>query len=160
MRIEWRACLRTSFFLEDHLLTTLEHEKDIAERMLGYKFEKALGFCTKEPGCGAYVPLYRFYNAIAKGRQRTKKRSSASKAKTFCLLSKLSSSFMYFVQNLDHLYTIDELEMTYYKSHPEHGFSLEYVECYVWSADTSERACPLYDLLANAADIGVKEWYD
>jgi hypothetical protein len=39
----------------------------MAERILGYKFEKALGFCTKEAGCGAYVPLYRFYNPIAKG---------------------------------------------------------------------------------------------
>jgi hypothetical protein len=29
--------------LEDHLLTTTEHEKEVAERILGYKFEKALG---------------------------------------------------------------------------------------------------------------------
>lgn len=49
------------------MLTTTEHEKEMAERILGYKFEKALGFCTKEAGCGAYIPLYRFYNPIAKG---------------------------------------------------------------------------------------------
>ncbi|KAI6229876.1 Metallopeptidase [Aphelenchoides fujianensis] len=114
-------------FLKDHLLTTLEHEKEMAERILGYKFEKALGFCTKEPGCGAYIPLYRFYNAIAKG---------------------------------NHLYTIDEQEMTYYKNHPEHAYSFENIECYVWQSDAHDRVCPLRDLIANAAEVTLKEWYD
>ncbi|KAI6228627.1 Metallopeptidase [Aphelenchoides fujianensis] len=113
-------------FLKDHLLTTLEHEKEMAERILGYKFEKALGFCTKEPGCGAYIPLYRFYNAIAK----------------------------------DHLYTIDEQEMTYYKNHPEHAYSFENIECYLWQSDAHDRVCPLRDLIANAAEVTLKEWYD
>ncbi|CAD5218066.1 unnamed protein product [Bursaphelenchus xylophilus] len=65
------TCLRPLYrlyneFLKDHLLTSREHEKEVAERILGYKYEKVLGFCTKEPGCGAYLPLYRFYNPIAK----------------------------------------------------------------------------------------------
>lgn len=55
--------------LEDHLLTSTEQEKNMAEYILGYKFERILGFCTKEPSCGAYLPLYRFYNVIAKGIQ-------------------------------------------------------------------------------------------
>lgn len=50
------------------MLTSSDSEKETAERFLGYKFERVLGFCTKEPGCGAYLPLYRFYNAIAKGK--------------------------------------------------------------------------------------------
>jgi hypothetical protein len=56
-----------SEFMKDHLLTSTEQEKNIAESILGYKFEKLLGYCTKEPGCGAYLPLYRFYNPINKG---------------------------------------------------------------------------------------------
>ncbi|CAD5212704.1 unnamed protein product [Bursaphelenchus okinawaensis] len=65
------TCLRPLYrlyndFLKDHLLTSREHEKEVAERILGYKYDKVLGFCTKEPGCGAYMPLYRFYNPIAK----------------------------------------------------------------------------------------------
>lgn len=51
------------------MLTSSDSEKETAERFLGYKFERVLGFCTKEPGCGAYLPLYRFYNAIAKGNR-------------------------------------------------------------------------------------------
>lgn len=54
-------------FIDDHLLTSTEYEKNMAENILGYRFERIVGFCTKEPGCGAYLPLYRFYNAIAKG---------------------------------------------------------------------------------------------
>ncbi|KAI1727842.1 hypothetical protein Ddc_05163 [Ditylenchus destructor] len=65
------SCLKPLYrlysdFMKDHLLTSTEHEKNVAEQLLGYKFERVLGFCTKEPGCGAYMPLYRFYNAIAK----------------------------------------------------------------------------------------------
>ncbi|KAI6197173.1 Metallopeptidase [Aphelenchoides besseyi] len=64
---EQQLKIKDGYLLQkDHLLTTMEHEKDMAERILGFKFDKALGFCTKEPGCGAYVPLYRFYNPIAK----------------------------------------------------------------------------------------------
>jgi len=33
--------------MKDHLLTSTEQEKDVAERILGYKFEKLLGYCTK-----------------------------------------------------------------------------------------------------------------
>jgi hypothetical protein len=62
---------------------------------------------------------------------------------------------------LDHLYTIDEQEYAYYKQHPEHAYSFEYIECYVWQSNSTERVCPLRDLVANAAEmVAVKEWYD
>ncbi|CAK5084125.1 unnamed protein product [Meloidogyne enterolobii] len=67
------TCIRPLYrlyseFAKDHFLTSNEDEKNIAETLLGYSFERILGYCTKEPGCGAYLPLYRFYNAINKGK--------------------------------------------------------------------------------------------
>ncbi|CAK5030125.1 unnamed protein product [Meloidogyne enterolobii] len=69
------TCIRPLYrlyseFAKDHFLTSNEDEKNIAETLLGYSFERILGYCTKEPGCGAYLPLYRFYNAINKGKYR------------------------------------------------------------------------------------------
>lgn len=125
-----KACILDFYFVyalihsaEDHLLTSTEHEKDMAERILGYKFERVLGFCTKEPGCGAYVPLYRFYNAIAKGAFRC---------------SQSAPNFMI----TDHLYTVDQQEMHYYRTHPEHAYGFENIECYVWQHNSSAKGCP------------------
>lgn len=58
------------------------------------------------------------------------------------------------------MYTIDEQEMTYYKNHPEHAYTYEYIECYVWQSNTNDRVCPLRDLMTNAAEVNVQEWYD
>ncbi|KAH7671591.1 hypothetical protein AAVH_42609, partial [Aphelenchoides avenae] len=41
-----------------------------------------------------------------------------------------------------HLYTVDQQEMNYYKAHPEHAYSYEYIECYVWQHNVSSKGCP------------------
>lgn len=61
---------------------------------------------------------------------------------------------------LDHLYTIDEQEVNYYKNHLEHGYNFEYIECYVWQSNSGDQVCPLRSLMSNAAEVTVQEWYD
>jgi hypothetical protein len=75
----------------------------VAERILGYKFEKALGFCTKEAGCGAYIPLYRFYNPIAKGKGNKSRRTQK------CIMFGLRDQATFFT-NCPLLFLTSELE--------------------------------------------------
>uniref|UniRef100_A0A915D9F7 Uncharacterized protein n=1 Tax=Ditylenchus dipsaci TaxID=166011 RepID=A0A915D9F7_9BILA len=43
---------------------------------------------------------------------------------------------------MNHLYTVDQQEMHYYRTHPEHAYGFEYIECYVWQTNSSVKGCP------------------
>uniref|UniRef100_A0AC34R789 Uncharacterized protein n=1 Tax=Panagrolaimus sp. JU765 TaxID=591449 RepID=A0AC34R789_9BILA len=65
------TCLKPLYRLynendRDTLLTTEIAEKDRAVTLLGYKFERIIGYCASEPGCGAFKPLYRLFNFFVK----------------------------------------------------------------------------------------------
>lgn len=103
------------------MLTAEEAEKDRATTLLGYKLDRVIGYCTSEPGCGAYLPLYRLFNFIIKG------------------------GFQYFNPSKDilsdHMYTTDQKEMQYHKTHPTTGYGLERIECFIWQFSVSTKAC-------------------
>lgn len=67
-------------------MTSNDQEKNVAETFLGYTFERILGYCTKEPGCGAYKPLYRFFNAINKGGHNLENLSEEAVCRPFQII--------------------------------------------------------------------------